>query len=188
MRLRLHSAGSTLPHLWPTGSSEMTPSTTARQFSSCPSDSTSRWTPCPPALKENRPARHYPRFWIWRPSSGRQRDFNPPDQCAAQRTLCPRLTSVRPSHRLMTEVALRQTNRSPRVLRTGFPPTYPSHLHTPLPDGYLASGFYPPLPRSVCLLCASCTSGREFAYRFLQTPPRGGSPCGSANGSRHQGP
>ena len=38
-----------------------------------------------------RPARHYPRFWIWRPSSGRQRDSNPPDQCAAQRTLyrCP---------------------------------------------------------------------------------------------------
>jgi hypothetical protein len=34
-----------------------------------------------------RPARHYPRFRIWRPSSGRQRDFNPPEQRAAQRTL-----------------------------------------------------------------------------------------------------
>src|ERR1039458_6344136 len=34
-----------------------------------------------------RPARHYPRFRIWRPSSGRQRDFNPPEQRAAQHTL-----------------------------------------------------------------------------------------------------
>ncbi len=34
-----------------------------------------------------RPARNYPRFWIWRPSSGRQRDFNPPEQRAAQHTL-----------------------------------------------------------------------------------------------------
>ena len=41
-----------------------------------------------------RPARHYPRFRIWRPSSGRQRDFNPPEQRAAQHTLCPLLTSA----------------------------------------------------------------------------------------------
>ena len=34
-----------------------------------------------------RPARHYPRFWIWDPSSGLQRDFNPPEQRAAQHTL-----------------------------------------------------------------------------------------------------
>src|SRR5208283_2886772 len=33
------------------------------------------------------PARHYPRLWIQRPSSGRRRDFNPPDSCAAQRTV-----------------------------------------------------------------------------------------------------
>ena len=48
-RLRLRSAGSTLPHLGPTGSSSgWPPSITARYFSSCPSDSTSQWTPCPP--------------------------------------------------------------------------------------------------------------------------------------------
>src|SRR5208283_3841558 len=41
-----------------------------------------------------RPARHYPRFRIWRPSSGRQRDFNPPEQRAAQHTICPLLTSA----------------------------------------------------------------------------------------------
>jgi hypothetical protein len=28
-----------------------------------------------------------PRFWIWRPSFERQRDFNPPEQRAAQRAL-----------------------------------------------------------------------------------------------------
>ena len=41
-----------------------------------------------------RPASRYSRFRIWLPSSGRQRDFNPPEQCAAQRTLCPLLTSA----------------------------------------------------------------------------------------------
>jgi len=41
-----------------------------------------------------RPARHYPRFWIWRPSSERQTDFNRHEQRAAQRTLWPLLTSA----------------------------------------------------------------------------------------------
>jgi hypothetical protein len=36
-----------------------------------------------------RPARHYPRIRIWRSSSERQRDFNPPEQRAAQRTIWP---------------------------------------------------------------------------------------------------
>ena len=44
-----------------------------------------------PALRSSnfglRPASRYSRFWIWRPSSEHQRDFNPPEQCAAQRTL-----------------------------------------------------------------------------------------------------
>src|SRR5215471_17453360 len=34
-----------------------------------------------------RPTTHYCRLWIWRPSFERQRDFNPPEQRAAQRTL-----------------------------------------------------------------------------------------------------
>src|SRR5437879_3410932 len=34
-----------------------------------------------------RPARNYPHFRIQRSSFERQRDLNPPDQCAAQRTL-----------------------------------------------------------------------------------------------------
>jgi len=49
MRLRLHSAGATMPHLWPTGSSwGCLPSMTTRWFSASPSDPTSRWAPCPP--------------------------------------------------------------------------------------------------------------------------------------------
>src|SRR5579859_3926648 len=52
-----------------------------------------------------RPARHYPRFRIWHPSSGRQRDFNPPEQRAAQRTLWPLLTAADPSQHLATLVA-----------------------------------------------------------------------------------
>ena len=34
-----------------------------------------------------RPARNYSRFWIWRPSFERQRDFNPPGRRAAQHAL-----------------------------------------------------------------------------------------------------
>src|SRR6266849_9341543 len=41
-----------------------------------------------------RPARHYPRLRIRHSSSEHRRDFNPPEQCAAQRTLCPLLTSA----------------------------------------------------------------------------------------------
>jgi len=50
-RLRPRSAGSTLPRLWPTGSSVgWPPLITAWYFSSSPSDPTSRWAPCPPGL------------------------------------------------------------------------------------------------------------------------------------------
>ena len=77
------------PPLWPTGSSSgWLPSIAARSFSSCPSDSTSRWTPCPPRPPAPRPARRYPRLRIWRPPSERQWDSNPPEPVAAQRTLC----------------------------------------------------------------------------------------------------
>src|SRR5262249_46050191 len=58
-----------------------------------------------------RPARHYPRFWIRRPSFGRRRDLNPPDHYAAQRTLWPRLTSHAPSRPVAVPVV--------RIARTG---------------------------------------------------------------------
>ena len=38
-------------------------------------------------------ARHYPHLWIRRSSFERRRDLNPPDSCAAQRTLWPHPTS-----------------------------------------------------------------------------------------------
>ena len=41
-----------------------------------------------------RPARHYPRLWIRPPSSGDRRDLNPPDHCAAWRTLLPHPTYI----------------------------------------------------------------------------------------------
>src|SRR5262249_30639623 len=107
-------AGSTLPHPRPTSSSSgWRPLITARYFSSCPPDSASRRTPCPPGLASGgfrsalavsdfrlrarlgfsipsspRPARSYPRFWIRRSSFERRRDLNPPESRAAQRTIC----------------------------------------------------------------------------------------------------
>src|SRR5262245_39705699 len=50
-RLRPHSAGSTLPPLADRFVTGWPPSTTARYFSSCPSDSASRRTPCPPSYE-----------------------------------------------------------------------------------------------------------------------------------------
>jgi hypothetical protein len=89
--LRLHSAGSTIPRLWPTGSSvAWLPWITTRWFSASPSDPPSREAPCPPKYSTRwlqvplgciplsrscpfrllhtclvlRPVRHYPHFWI----------------------------------------------------------------------------------------------------------------------------
>ena len=89
--LRLHSAGSTIPRLWPTGSSaRWLPLITTRWFSASPSDPPSREAPCPPKYSTRwlqvplgcvllsrscpfrvlhtclilRPVRHYPHFWI----------------------------------------------------------------------------------------------------------------------------
>ena len=111
-RLRLHSAGSTLPHLWPTGSSRggphrLRPGTSPHALRIPPRDGhpalrvTRGGSRSPLAVSgfrlrarvgfsipsSPRPARNYPRFRIRRPSSGRRRDLNPPDHHAAQRTL-----------------------------------------------------------------------------------------------------
>jgi hypothetical protein len=117
-----------LPHLWPTCSSGISPirlqPDTSPQTLRIPDrsghpvlrDTPSNWLQvrlgcfrlspaCPFRLLHtlllSRPARHYPRFWIQRPSSERRGDFNPHDSCAAQRTLSVSLTSTRssdPSH------------------------------------------------------------------------------------------
>jgi hypothetical protein len=88
---RLHSAGSTIPRLGPTGSSGgWLPLMTTRWFSASPADPPSREAPCPPTCNPRwlqvplgclplsrscplrvlhpclvlRPVRHYPHFWI----------------------------------------------------------------------------------------------------------------------------
>ena len=141
-RLRPHSADSTLPHLWPTcSSSGLPPSITARYFSSCPSDSGSLRTPCPPGYASNRlqvrlgcirlspscpfrflhtallsrPARHYPRFWIQRSSSERRGDFNPHASRAAQRTLRPCPPPARSAARSGIEAATSDRTGLPRL-------------------------------------------------------------------------
>ena len=103
-----------MPHLWPTCSSGISPirlqPDTSPQTLRIPDrsghpvlrDTPSNWLQvrlgcfrlspaCPFRLLHtlllSRPARHYPRFWIQRPSSERRGDFNPHDSCAAQRTL-----------------------------------------------------------------------------------------------------
>ena len=156
-----------MPHLWPTSSSSgWPPSITARYFSSCPSDSTSRWTPCPPGttsgdsrsalvcfrlspscpfrplhtFHSSRPARNYPRFWIRRSSFERQRDLNPPDQRAAQRILWPLLTSPAPS-RPVARAVVRYSGQSQRPLevrRAFFSRTRRIYPHG-VPNDYRAS-------------------------------------------------
>src|SRR5260370_33582057 len=79
-------------------------------------------------------------------------------------------------------VALRQTTRSPRVLRT--------HLHAYLCRIYAATfrastGLcidWPAHP-AASPLSAGCSSEQRFAYGFLRIPPHGGHPCRSANTS-----
>jgi hypothetical protein len=72
-----------------------------------------------------RPARHYPRFRIRRPSSGRRRDFNPPEQRAAQRTLRPLLTSRPGLHRR----PFRHKAGSPQVRTHSFTAQPPNLRH-----------------------------------------------------------
>ena len=64
-----------------------------------------------------RPARHYPRLWIRPPSSGGRRDLNPPDQCAAWRTLraSPPPSPARPDPRGLSVGACHATGRASRV-------------------------------------------------------------------------
>jgi hypothetical protein len=76
-----------------------------------------------------RPTTHYCRLWIWRSSFERQRDFNPPEQRAAQRTLCPRLTPAARSEWIAPpSVTIPTCSGSPEVSSTAFraqPPDLP---------------------------------------------------------------
>ena len=89
--------------------------------------------------------------------------------------LWPRLTPAIPSRRLAAPVAHlyagagRQTSQGKtRDLH----PTYPPHLRPDPPGDIGLRVSWPPRPGSQRLICGSCSSGRDFAYSFLQTPPR----------------
>src|SRR6202042_3905138 len=92
----------------------------------------------------------------------------------------PLLTSGHSSPHLAMKVALMQTTRSPRVLRT--------HLHAYLCRIYAATLLckYWALHLLACSPAASplsggCSSEQRFAYSFLRIPPHGGHPCRSVN-------
>ena len=72
------------------------------------------------------------------------------------------------------------TDRSPRVLRTDFPPTYPSHLHPSLPDDYRASNLYAFSPRD------RCPGTRLRVMRFVYLGPGVYLPLPSDPASRWQ--
>ena len=105
-----------------------------------------------------------------------QRDFNPPEQRAAQRTLCPLLTcSLRSSGLPATSVAEATQSGSPGVSSTAFRAHSPNLRFAPLMDMDFAVSC--PLARRWRLVSGFCSSTRTFVPCFLQTPPRGGSPC-----------
>ena len=96
--------------------------------------------------------------------------------------LCPQLTSGDSSPRLSTQVALRQTARSPRVLRTHLL-AYACRIYVAAFRARMGLCIYWPAYPAAPPLSASCSSGQRFAFSFLQIPPRGGHPCCSANTS-----
>jgi len=106
--------------------------------------------------------------------------FGPSSRTAG--LLCPRLTSGRPSPRLSTRVALRQTARSPRVLRTHLP-AYACRIYVAAFHARTGLCIYWPAYPAAPPLSASCSSGQRFACGFLRIPPHDGHPCRSANTS-----
>jgi len=57
---------------------------------------------------------------------------------------------------------------------------HPPHLRPLDPNDIGLQVFWPSRPPSVRLLCGSCSSGRSFAYSFLQTNTSRSRPCCSA--------
>ena len=57
---------------------------------------------------------------------------------------------------------------------------HPPAASTGTSSNFWASSLCADLPVFPSLICSSCSSGRGFAYSFLQIPPRGGHPCCSA--------
>jgi hypothetical protein len=193
-RLRPHSAGSTRSHLRPTGSSRggphrLRPGTSPHALripprGGHPALRVPRGGFRPPLAVSGfrlrarvgfaipsspRPARHYPRVRIRRPSSGRRRDLNPPDHHAAQRTLWGAPIPCGPSRRASVSFARRyhagapvfvsplrpDAGLGPGVLGCGHPlgrlaggvagrPKFLGNPHVPLPCSRTPAGSEPP--------------------------------------------
>src|SRR5271157_829284 len=75
-------------------------------------------------------------------------------------------------------------DRSPGVSSTAFGAQPPDLRFAPLMDMDFAIRC--PLVRRWRLISGFCPSARTFAPRFLQTPPRGDSPCASLSLHLHQ--
>ena len=102
------------------------------------------------------------------------------------RLLCRLLTSaLRSGHLTAASVAEATQSRSPGVSSVAFRARSPDLRFASLMDmDFAISG---PLVRCSRLVSGSCPSTRTFALRFLQTPPRDGSPCVLANPSPPSG-
>ena len=100
--------------------------------------------------------------------------------------LRPLLTSALRSDRLSTaSVAAATQSRSPGVSSAAFRARSPDLRFAPLMDMDFAVSR--PLVRRLRLISGFCPSTRTFAPRFLQTPPRDGSPCAFASPSPPSG-
>src|SRR6185436_6353369 len=106
--------------------------------------------------------------------------------CRRHGPLCPLLTSALRSGRLTApSVAEATQRRSPGVSSVAFRAQSPDLRFASLMDmDFAVSG---PLVRRSRLVPGSCPSTRTFALRFLQTSPRGDSPCVVANPSPPSG-
>ena len=91
--------------------------------------------------------------------------------------LWPLLTSAAASGGLATTIASRHDHRSPRVLRTFLPRLCASDIRHCVPYTYPALCTFLPACPAMTPLSASCSSRQRFAFSFLQTPSRPGSPC-----------
>ena len=80
----------------------------------------------------------------------------------------------------------RQADRLPRVIRVTFT-AYIRRIYVPTFRMVSGFEFHGPLAQMGPPISAGCSSGRRFAYSFLQIPPRDGHPCCSASSSHHQG-
>src|SRR6516164_4727312 len=106
--------------------------------------------------------------------------------CRRLGLLRPLLTSAARSGGLsaVSVAAMATRDRSPGVSSIAFDAQPPDLRFAPLMDMDFAIRC--PLVRCLRLVSGFCPSARTFASRFLQTPPRGDSPCASLTLHLHQ--